>query len=558
MKNKRGITLIALIITIIVMLILVGVTVNVALNGGLFSTAKQAARKTQKAILNEELTTIIAAMNADINANNEKYIERADEYGNINGYILETALIKLEENFIVDETVILTENDGTRDIRVLDLEGMNIKGLVTVDETAGMYILTVPCKYKENDVNIIVEIKMNEDSLKIVYFSLNKEQTIVISQTGETPTVAVGENIKSLTEDGVPIPKGFYYVTGTMDTGVVISDNQEDENNESGNNGNQFVWVPVKVNPKLEIKIDSDKDIKTVRILNSDGYDETIDVNSDIFEKTIDLTNNGAYEVIATYQDGSVEDELYEINNVYQKLYTPMLEIKTLGMLGGMTEEKTLDTLKEVFLQNNPDAVLNTKIDLIKEYGKQEDLQTEDSAIETESVLKYGGFYIGRYEVGTDETIKRGNYPKSNISYEDAKSKAEAMYSDNTIYGVKSGMISAAAWDSVGKWLVNSGSRTWEDIYYSSTSWGNYRPSGSWTVHGSLKNSGSSEQYSANNIYDLAGNLREWSTEIKIGETGNIARGSYYDVGGYPNFYSKDVETAATTYTGYRPILYFY
>ena len=39
LKNKKGITLIALIITIIVMLILVGVTINVALNGGLFETA---------------------------------------------------------------------------------------------------------------------------------------------------------------------------------------------------------------------------------------------------------------------------------------------------------------------------------------------------------------------------------------------------------------------------------------------------------------------------------------------------------------------------------------
>lgn len=49
-KNKemnKGITLIALIITIIVMLILVGVTVSVALNGGLFSTAKNAAKQTQ-------------------------------------------------------------------------------------------------------------------------------------------------------------------------------------------------------------------------------------------------------------------------------------------------------------------------------------------------------------------------------------------------------------------------------------------------------------------------------------------------------------------------------
>jgi len=47
MKNQKGITLIALVITIIVMLILVGVSVTVALNGGLFATAKDAANETK-------------------------------------------------------------------------------------------------------------------------------------------------------------------------------------------------------------------------------------------------------------------------------------------------------------------------------------------------------------------------------------------------------------------------------------------------------------------------------------------------------------------------------
>ena len=47
MKKQNGITLIALIITIIVMMILVGVTVATAINGGLFETARKAARDTQ-------------------------------------------------------------------------------------------------------------------------------------------------------------------------------------------------------------------------------------------------------------------------------------------------------------------------------------------------------------------------------------------------------------------------------------------------------------------------------------------------------------------------------
>ncbi len=47
MKNQKGITLIALVITIIVMLILVTVTVTMALNGGLFNQAKTATNKTK-------------------------------------------------------------------------------------------------------------------------------------------------------------------------------------------------------------------------------------------------------------------------------------------------------------------------------------------------------------------------------------------------------------------------------------------------------------------------------------------------------------------------------
>ena len=47
LKQKNGITLIALVITIIVMLILVAVTINMAVNGGLFTYAGNAARETE-------------------------------------------------------------------------------------------------------------------------------------------------------------------------------------------------------------------------------------------------------------------------------------------------------------------------------------------------------------------------------------------------------------------------------------------------------------------------------------------------------------------------------
>ena len=61
LKNQKGITLIALIITIIVMLILVGVTINVALNGGLFTKAEIAKVQTIKELEKEELMSIVVS-----------------------------------------------------------------------------------------------------------------------------------------------------------------------------------------------------------------------------------------------------------------------------------------------------------------------------------------------------------------------------------------------------------------------------------------------------------------------------------------------------------------
>ena len=65
MKNQKGITLVALIITIIVMLILVGVTINVALNGGLFKKAKEAVIKTEVQQIEEQLMIKKASLLTD-------------------------------------------------------------------------------------------------------------------------------------------------------------------------------------------------------------------------------------------------------------------------------------------------------------------------------------------------------------------------------------------------------------------------------------------------------------------------------------------------------------
>ena len=72
MRNKRGITLIALIITIIVMLILVAVVINVAYQERLFEKARVAAYNTQREAYKEELLSAVASTYDEITAENVK------------------------------------------------------------------------------------------------------------------------------------------------------------------------------------------------------------------------------------------------------------------------------------------------------------------------------------------------------------------------------------------------------------------------------------------------------------------------------------------------------
>lgn len=64
-EQKKGISLIVLVITIIIMLILAGVTVNVVLNGGLFDAAKDATSKTEMEAIRERAEIVKAILIAD-------------------------------------------------------------------------------------------------------------------------------------------------------------------------------------------------------------------------------------------------------------------------------------------------------------------------------------------------------------------------------------------------------------------------------------------------------------------------------------------------------------
>ena len=93
-------------------------------------------------------------------------------------------------------------------------------------------------------------------------------------------------------------------------------------------------------------------------------------------------------------------------------------------------------------------------------------------------------------------------------------------------------MIWGCQWDVTCKWLEEHN----YDINNPSA-WGNYSDSvspanGGNYEQGNKKNTGSNENWKANNIYDLAGNCREWTQEAY--STGHRASsGGTYSSDGY-------------------------
>ena len=162
-----------------------------------------------------------------------------------------------------------------------------------------------------------------------------------------------------------------------------------------------------------------------------------------------------------------------------------------------------------------------------------------------ESVSKYGGFYIGRYELSgtvTEPTEKTGKTLTKTDWYNlyNACRSSKLQASDK----VKTQMIWGCQWDVTMNWLISSGAKTSDEVNKDSSTWGNYKnyntannytegTAGYEKNAGSLQNTGSSENWKANNIYDLAGNCYEWTQEASNTSYRAGRGGSYYNYGSY-------------------------
>ena len=318
--------------------------------------------------------------------------------------------------------------------------------------------------------------------------------------------------------DKVPVPNGYVgsKVMGEneINTGYVIYEGEEEVNDtnkdEAKKSRNQYVWVPV---PDISKFYGTDSNGKKWGKI----YNFTSGTNSSaLFDEVTGTYPNNWSESNGIMRIKSKRSfrEPDVVPESGSEVYDGDSRLKTLG-LGAKTTQEFLNQLEREF--NNMLA----------------------------SVAKYGGFYIGRYETGnlSKETVvvQKGNNDMADQAWYTMYKKCKNLKGQNT--NVETGIAWENQFDRVLAWLVESGSKTKEEIIDDSTSWGNYKNatfeyinnSGNTTTKnkdsGTRIPTGSTEYTKANNIYDLAGNVSEYTMAAYSTSYRGCSGGNYYDTG---------------------------
>lgn len=279
-------------------------------------------------------------------------------------------------------------------------------------------------------------------------------------------------------------------------------------------------------------------------------------------EATYEVTENGNYEFQATAENGQTTQMSITVSNIrsvsYLNPYIPegFSQVEGTSVDDGFTIEDTYGNQYVWVPVQSGQLTRDTLLD-----SSYEETSSTSSAL-VNSVAKNYGFYIGKYEASIFElngekvaASMKGKIPETNITFLDAN---ELSNSAATKYGYtdcNTALINSYAWDTVLKLFDTKVSN-----YSTSTNYGNYS--------GAIYPTGGTEADIVYNICDIAGNVREWTTEVyKDATTTNqnnkeekvlarVVRGGGANIKRTPKGHNGNPENMIDAYWGFRLILY--
>lgn len=310
---------------------------------------------------------------------------------------------------------------------------------------------------------------------------------------------------------------------------------------------------------KIIVEAYTDDDTAIEEVVLPDG--STVAYENTDLEFT--ATKNGDYEFTVIAENGQSTTETVTISEINEISATNPYIPSGFSYVGGETgsgyviEDEYGN--QYVWVPVETGKLSRDLINLSKDYVES---STSGTAL-TNSVAKYYGFYIARFEASEYEkdgekfaASMSGKTPWTNVNYQEALDYANASASGFGYSDCSTTLLSSYAWDTAIEWIDKS-----VDSYSSSTNYGNYT--------GTVYPTGYTSTDNVNNICDLAGNVREWTTETYNGTTEStssrktneniiyrVIRGGSANLKRTPEARNGYDTTTTSDYWGFRVVIY--
>lgn len=216
-------------------------------------------------------------------------------------------------------------------------------------------------------------------------------------------------------------------------------------------------------------------------------------------------------------------------------------------------DELTLKDIDVTYSKTDTDNEINEEI--------SKEIVAQINA-EKESIKKYGGYYIGRYEVGKDNktaVIKAEQEPYVNIKWSKAYELAKGIGGGE---GATTYLCSSYSWDTAINFIQNTTGKNYATSIIGFN--GNWKSQEVKDSSGKvIKPVNTAQRLNTGlttalcNIYDMGGNVGEFTTELNPGTSETVVVRGGHSTGNNPAGYRWDsVSGFAGSYCGFRATLF--